>query len=101
MRLKILFLAVLVSCIGPAHAGKRAEDSIVFQNYPNLRCPMTENAQINVNFNTRQDDLDNVMTIMDRKVAMIKELAEEIGVEAIEIQSMNYNVNIINYNSIN
>ena len=70
MRLKILFLAVLVSCsTGPVQAEDRAEDSVAFQNYPNLRCPMTENAQINIHFNTRQDDLGKVTNIMDEKIA--------------------------------
>ena len=100
MRLKNLFLVILLSCVTvPALAGKSAEDSIVYQNYPNLRCPMTENSQININFNTHEDNLDNMKNIMDEKIKMVEELASEIGIEVIELQSMNYNVNINNYNT--
>lgn len=62
-------------------------------NYEGLEsCPMTEQTQVNINFNSQYSDLQQVKKVMDNKVEEIETMAKKAGIEKIVLQSMNYNI---------
>lgn len=60
---------------------------------------MTENAQINVNFNGVESDPALVKGKFDAKMAEIEKALKDAGLDKVEMQSMNYNINPQNYGS--
>lgn len=55
-------------------------------------CPMTEQTQVNINFNSQYADLKQIKELMDNKVEEIEAMAKKAGIEKIVLQSMNYNI---------
>ena len=61
-------------------------------------CPY-ENAQLSINFNGIDKDVSAVKSILDRKIAEVKAIADSLHLTKFEMQSYNYNVNA-NYNGM-
>ena len=55
-------------------------------------CPVAETVQISVSFSGIEVDPTNLQGKLDGKIAELKKLAKEVGVENVSIQSTNYNV---------
>jgi uncharacterized protein YggE len=90
-------LAALILCASTGFA-KEAYADRVATNYmsPAVGC-MTENAQVSVNFNGIEQDVNTIKTKFDAKVTEIEKLFKEAALEKFEMQSMNYNINPQNY----
>ena len=83
----VLFLLALL--IYSFSAGAEARSS----NYGDIEsCPMTEQTQVNINFNSRYADLKQIKDLMENRVKEIETMAEKAGIEKIVLQSMNYNI---------
>ena len=64
-------------------------------------CPMTEQTQVNINFNSRYADLKQIKDLMDNKVEEIEAMAKKAGIVKIVLQSMNYNIYANNRDAYN
>ena len=91
-----IFLSLLFSMSLPLRANENTVVARSTFNADFAACPMTEDTQININFNSEETDLSQVNTIMDNKLKEIEDLAKAAGVEDIEMQSMNYNIYVNN-----
>jgi len=93
MRIHILMVVGLLYIgLVPALAENVTSDSRITYTTQTAPCPMTENAQVNVNFNSQETDLAQIKTIMNDKLKEIEALAKEAGVEQFDLQSMNYSI---------
>lgn len=62
-------------------------------NYDDLSsCPMIDQSQVNINFNSRYSDLNQIKELMDNKIKEVEAMAKQAGIEKIVLQSMNYNI---------
>ena len=55
-------------------------------------CLLTGKNQININFYNQGVSLATIKSIMDTRVNDIKETATDLGIETVEMQSINYNL---------
>ncbi|MBK9585029.1 MAG: hypothetical protein KA099_04415 [Alphaproteobacteria bacterium] len=61
-------------------------------------CKLVETVQFGVNFNNINVDPKTAKTYMDEKIAELRALAADLGIEKLEIQNLNYSVYNNNYN---
>ena len=93
MKIKILMVAALLYIgLVPASAKEAIADSRIAYDTPAAPCPMTDNSQVSINFNSQETDLTQVKTIMNNRLKEIEALAKEAGVDKFEMQSMSYNI---------
>lgn len=93
MRIKLFVTAVLLFIsFALALADVVFADSRIGYNATTTSCPMVENTQININFNSRQTDLTQIKSLMDDKLKEAEALANKAGIDKFELQSMNYNI---------
>ena len=93
MKLRIFIISILLY-LGPgsALAEELVADKRAYNNQSTPQCPIIENSQVNINFNSQESDLAQIKVIMDDKLKLMETLAKEAGVKKFEMQSMNYNV---------
>ena len=77
-----------------------AESRVANKSQP-AACPMTEQTQVNINFNSEETDLKQVKSMMDNRLKEVEEIAMAMGIEKVEMQSMNYNLHTNNSGGYN
>ena len=77
-----------------AHASKPVMASADSKS-PN--CEMKKNVSVNVSFNNPQSEMLNSEDHITSKIAEVKSVAAELGIEELIIQSYNLNINSNNY----
>lgn len=94
MTFRLLLLSLLMLPVS-AHAEKTLANIILPAN--NAGCNLTETTTININFNSIEKDLAVASTYIEKKTAEIQAIAKEVGVEKLDITSVNYSLS--QYNS--
>lgn len=61
-------------------------------------CKLIETVQFGVNFNNVNVEPKTAKTFMDDKIADLRNIAKDVGIESLEIQNLNYSVYNNNYN---
>lgn len=86
------FLFIFLTAIGlavfsfsPVLADRKASDS-------GSDCPMKEDAYINISFNNLAVDVNDVKSVLDKKINEVLALAEAAQIKKPTIQNYNYNV---------
>ncbi len=106
---KFLFLSALALILTPASV--KAEevaavaplkttvaDIAVAPAPTGQNCKMIETVQFGVNFSNVNVDPKAAKTFVDDKIAELRTLAADIGIEKLEVQSLNYSIYNNNYN---
>ena len=99
----ILFLSAIPLSLAFAEmvAAKRAVADIAIAapvNASQKNCEMKKTTSVNMSFNLQnQPELLNAETFMDDKMQEIKDIAAELGITEINIQSYNVNMSVNNY----
>ncbi len=88
----LLIPVMFCSSLFPVFAEEVVADSRLNLNPQTASCPMTENSQINVSFNSQETDLSKIKSQMESRLKSIEALAKQAGVDQFEMQSMNYNI---------
>src|SRR5579884_605092 len=80
--LSVLFLALL----------PMAASAKMVMNGTGTGC-LTENAQVSISFNGTEPDIAVIKSKFDAKIEEMKKLSQQAGIEKLDLQSMNYNIN--------
>lgn len=91
---KISILCVFAIIITThAHAKKTDDQTLKSTRALIATCKMTETVSLSINFNTVVATPSKAKETFDEMIAKVKKTADELKVEGLTIQSMNYNVN--------
>lgn len=63
-------------------------------------CVMQKQVNLSVNYNMNGANFTQVKTKYDEKINAVQEFAKKQGVKVFELQSMNYNINPMNYDML-
>ena len=93
-RLNILTITSVV-LIGTLSSGVFASEKIarsIMTDANGKECSMVETANVGVNFNNIETELKESRSYIDKKVDDISAIALGLGIEDLEINSLNYNI---------
>lgn len=92
----VLFIALLIPCASLAESqSKKIARSVLIPDQ-NANCQLIETANININFNSIEKNLDIASSLIEKKMTEIKSIANEAGAEKVDITAISYNLSPFN-----